>query len=145
MSTEEAKAIVRRMVEQGMIVGDLDAAIATYDPDLTYHNPMLRDLPPLPHATDVIRQLIGATRDAFPDMQYVIEAVIAEGDNVAILYTWSGTNLGPLAGLPPTGRQVKATGAIVCRVAEGRIVEQWDIDDRLDVIQQLGLSEAPAS
>ena len=39
--------------------------------------------------------------------------------------------------MPATGRTVTATGAIVCRVAGERIVEQWDIDDRLDVMDQL--------
>ena len=38
---------------------------------------------------------------------------------------------------------VTATGAIVCRVAAGRIVEQWDIDDRLSVMQQLALAPTP--
>ncbi|HZC99401.1 MAG TPA: ester cyclase [Actinomycetes bacterium] len=148
MSTENTKAVVLRMVEQSMIDGDLDAAIANYAPDFTYHNPVMKGMPPLPHTTDAVRQLIGATRDAFPDMRYAIDAVIAEGDKAAVLYTWSATNRGPLAGLPPTGRHVTATGAVVCRVADGRIVEQWDIDDRLDVMQQLGLlpaAGAPAS
>lgn len=80
--------------------------------------------------------------DLLPDLAYAIDVVIGEGDKVAVLYSWSGTNEGSLAGLPPTGRRVSATGAIICRVAEGRIVEQWDIDDRLDVIGQLGLFPA---
>ena len=147
MTTQDTKAIVLRMVERGMIEGDVDAAIATYDPDFIYHNPVLKVLPPHRHTTDVVRQLIGATREAFPDMRYVIDTVVAEGDEAAVLYTWSGTNTEPLAGLPATGRRVTATGAILCRVADGRIVEQWDIDDRLDVMQQLGLlpAAAPAS
>jgi predicted ester cyclase len=45
--------------------------------------------------------------------------------------------------VPATGKAVAATGAIVCRVAGGRIVGQWDIDDRLDVMQQLGLLSPP--
>lgn len=145
MSTEETTAIVRRMVEQSMIEGDLDAALAAYAPDFLYHNPVMRDMPPLPYATDAVRRLIGAARAAFPDLRYVIEAVIAEDDKAAVLYTWSGTNHGELAGLPPTGRSVTATGAIICRLAGGKIVEQWDIDDRLDVIQQLGLFPPPTA
>jgi predicted ester cyclase len=76
-------------------------------------------------------------------MHYTVEALIAEDDKVAVLYTWRGTHTGSLGGLPPTGRTVTATGAIVCRVADGRIVEQWDIDDRLDVMQQLGFIPTP--
>jgi hypothetical protein len=32
-----------------------------------------------------------------------------------------------------------ARGVLVCRVANGRIVEEWDVDDRLDVMEQLGV------
>jgi steroid delta-isomerase-like uncharacterized protein len=145
MSTEESKAVVRRMVEQGMIVGDVDAAASAYAPDFVYHNPVVTAMPALPHGPEGMRQLLAASRAAFPDMQYSIEALIAEEDQVAVLYSWRGTHQGELGGLPPTGRSVKATGAIVCRVAGGRIVEQWDIDDRLDVMQQLGLLPAPQS
>ena len=34
-------------------------------------------------------------------MHYSIDPVIAEADMVAALFTWSGTNLGPLVGLAP--------------------------------------------
>jgi predicted ester cyclase len=86
-----------------------------------------------------MRQAITMTREAFPDLHYDIEALVGEDDHVAVLYRWNGTHEGPFAGLPPTGRHVTATGAIVCRLEDGLIVEQWDIDDRLDVMKQLGL------
>ena len=61
---------------------------------------------------------------------------------MAVLYTWRGRRRGDLGGLTPTERAVTATGVIVCQVANGQIVEQWDVDDRLDVMQQLGLIPA---
>jgi hypothetical protein len=33
---------------------------------------------------------------------------------------------------------------IIGRIARGRIVEEWDVDDRLHVMQQLGLVPPPA-
>ncbi|MCZ7526555.1 MAG: ester cyclase [Acidimicrobiia bacterium] len=137
--TAESRQVVVDMVRHSMIDGDVDAAIAAYAPDVAYHSPMLRDLPPDLSPLDAIRQFMGATKGAFSDFAYTVEAVVAEDDTVAVLYRWSGTNDGPLGGLPPTGRHVSSAGAIVCRVADGRIVEQWDIDDRLDVLSQLGL------
>ena len=145
MSTEETKTIVLKMVQSGNVDGDVDAAIAAFDRDFTYHNAVMKDMPPFEHTTDAVRQLIEATRTAFPDMRYTIDSVIAEGDRAAVLYTGSGTNRGELAGAPPTGRSVTATGVVICRVVERRIVEHWDIDDRLDVIQQLGLLPPPSA
>jgi predicted ester cyclase len=102
-------------------------------------------MPSLPRGPEGVRALLAATRVAFPDLRYAITTLIGEGEMVAVLYAWTGTHRGAMGGLPPTGRTVSATGAIVCRVAGGKIVEQWDIDDRLDVIQQRGLMPAPAS
>jgi predicted ester cyclase len=102
MSTEETKSIVLKMVQSGNVDGDVDAAISAYEPDFTYHNAVMKEMPPFEHTTDAVRQLFEATRTAFPDMRYTIDSVIAEGDRAAVLYTWSGTNRGELAGAPPT-------------------------------------------
>jgi steroid delta-isomerase-like uncharacterized protein len=139
MSAEENKYLVRRMVEQGMIEGDVNAAVAAYASDFIYHNPMLRGMPAAPDMREVVREFRTASRTAFPRMHYTVEAIVAEEDMVAVLYTWRGTHQGSLGGLSPTGREVTATGAFFCRVDGGKIVEQWDIDDRFDVMQQLGL------
>jgi len=141
----DAGQVVRRMIDAGMTQGDLDAAIAAYDPDLDYHNRMLETMPGMPPGPEIMRSMIAMTRSAFPDLVYTIDELVTEGDRVAVLYTWTGTHTGPMAGLPPTGRRVTATGAIFCRVANGRIVEQWDVDDRFDVMQQLGLLPATPS
>jgi len=143
MTKEDNVAIVWRMFEEGMGGRDPDAAIAHYAPNLVYHNPVLEELPFLPAGTEGMRMLMRATRAAFPDMSCTIETIVANADQVAILYTWTGTHTGEMAGMPPTGRTVTATGAIFCRLTNGRIVEQWDIDDRLGVMQQLGLVPGP--
>ena len=45
----------------------------------------------------------------FPDLHMTIEAIIAEGDTVAVRVLSEGTNLGPLNGvLPPTGKRFAA-------------------------------------
>jgi steroid delta-isomerase-like uncharacterized protein len=135
---EASRAIVLRMVDAWR-GGDLDAAVAAYAPDFIYHNPVVAATPGLPPGPPGMRQLMAATRDAFPDLDYAVETIIAQDDRAAVLYRWSGTHAGDFGGIPATGRRVSATGAIFCRVVEGWIVEQWDIDDRLQVAQQLGL------
>lgn len=138
MGTDETKAVVSRMVEAWQ-AGDLDSAVAAYAPDFVYHNPVLAERPGLPPGSAAMRGLMADARAAFPDLTYTVELTIAEGDAAAVLYSWRGTHSGQLGGRPPTGRPVTATGAIFCRVAGGQIVEQWDIDDRLDVVRQLRL------
>ena len=85
------------------------------------------------------RQYSTAMRSAFPGLQTTIDELVAEGDTVVVRYTWRGKNTGELRGLPPTGREVSARGFTLCRVRHGQIAEEWDLDDRLSAMQQLGL------
>ncbi|MBN1934516.1 MAG: ester cyclase [Anaerolineae bacterium] len=47
--------------------------------------------------------------------------------------------MGELNGLPPTGKPITNSGINIFRVADGKIVEVWDIFDRLWEWQQLGV------
>lgn len=113
MSTEQTRVAVRHMVDQAMIAGDIDGAMATHAPGFLYHNPLGRTMGEGTSSTELMRQLIGGTAVAFPDHDYVVEALIADGDLAAVLYTWPGTNTGSLGGMAATERRVSATGAVV--------------------------------
>jgi ketosteroid isomerase-like protein len=58
---------------------------------------------------EAMRQTADWLLDQFPDLHMTIEAIIAEGDTVAVRVVSEGTNLGPLNGVvPPTGKRFKA-------------------------------------
>lgn len=135
MSTEENKALVRRLYEDGWNNGNLDVAAGSYAPDFVNHNPALPDMPPGP---DGIKILVGAFRGVFPDLRYEIEQQVAEGDKVVSLWTMYGTQLGAFMSLPPSGKQVAVQGITIDRIAGGRIVEHWRETDMLGLLRQLG-------
>ena len=54
-----------------------------------------------------------------------------------------GTQTGELFGIPPSGKQIRATAIAIHRVANGRIVEHWGEADNLGVMQQLGVVPPP--
>jgi len=43
------------------------------------------------------------------------------------------------AGIPPTGKQVSVMGISILRLAQGRIVERWNVSEELGLLQQLGI------
>ncbi|MCK4697652.1 MAG: ester cyclase [Dehalococcoidia bacterium] len=47
--------------------------------------------------------------------------------------------LGNYAGIPPTGKQVSVMGISILRLAQGRIVERWNVSEELGLLQQLGI------
>ena len=60
-------------------------------------------------------------RDAFPDFTETIEDVVDEADRVVTRFTSTGTHLGALRGLAPTGRRIWMAEMAIFRVARGRI------------------------
>jgi predicted ester cyclase len=134
MSTEQNKALARRVTEEGLnhqnpaLVDDLCA------PAFVFHNAS-RTIQGLPAYKHFLSKFFAA----FPDAHFTTEDLIAEGDTVAVRRTFRGTHTGSLMGIPPTGRQVTITDIAILRVANGKFVEAWNNTDELGLLQQLGV------
>ncbi len=130
---EENKALVRRWFEEPgegnwAIINELCA------PDYVWHLPVR----PKPLTREETEQFMRTFSAAFPDNRYMIEDMIAEGDKVVTRYTVRGTHKGDFLGIPATGKQVSFTSILISRIAEGKIVEEWEESDGVGFLQQLG-------
>lgn len=81
----------------------------------------------------------------FPDLKDEILDQIEEGDKVVTRIAWSGTNTGPLNGMPPTGRSFRSEAIVIDRIENGQIKERWEASDMLGMLQQLGVIPAPGA
>lgn len=78
-------------------------------------------------------------RAAFPDVEYVIDRMVAEGDTVVAQVTYQGTHTGPMGpDYPPSDRHVAGVGCIEWRWENDKVVEEWDYWDELGFWQQMG-------
>lgn len=75
---------------------------------------------------------------AIPDRHDKIEVLMAEGDEVWMRFSTSGTHTGNLCGIAPTGRRVGAHVAAIMKFADGKIVESWTFADEFGLLLQLG-------
>ena len=75
---------------------------------------------------------------AFPDLQVTVDAIVAEGDLVAVAWTAEGTQQGAFYGVPATGQTAQWEGQELLRIACGKIVEVWVSADALGLHEQLG-------
>jgi steroid delta-isomerase-like uncharacterized protein len=141
MSAEDLKAKTIEGFERMFNQGDLSYADTGIDPGGTDHQePLGTDF--IPHLKDVVTKL----RAGFPDLRFEVHEAIAEGDLVATRSTMTGTHrgrldLGPLAALPPTGKQVSVRHMHFFRYKDGRLVDMWHVWDVPALMRQLG---APA-
>lgn len=102
-------------------------------PDFTDH-----DMPPgMPVGPTGFRQFYGMLRQAFPDLHYSVQQLIAEDDKVVVQWTWHGTHEGEFFNIPATGRDATTTGMAIYRIADGKIAERWVKLDMLGLISRL--------
>lgn len=135
---ENNRAVVRRYFDRWANHADVAVADALMVPDLELNNPPSR----VTSLADYKRSMAGF-HEAFPDLRFEVEELIAEGDRVVARWTFHGTNRGAFLGQPPTGRTVTFTGTSTFRLRDGMIHQIWVNMDRHGMLQQLGLLPAP--
>ena len=87
---------------------------------------------------DAEKQMVSTYRTAFPDLEIIIDDMVAEGDKVATRWTARGTHKGDLMGIASTGKQGTTTGISIDRIVGGKVEEAWTNWDLLGIMQQLG-------
>jgi steroid delta-isomerase-like uncharacterized protein len=91
-----------------------------------------------------VKEYLQTFLTALPDIKLTVEDIFGEGQFVFSRARLQGTNTGEFNGMPPTGKSVDIRWLMnACRVQDGKIVEEWEVLDQLELIRQLGLIEAP--
>ena len=140
MSTEQNKALFRRLMEEVFDRGNISLIDELFAPDFVEHE----ELPPgIAAGSEGVKQMSTMFRSAFPDFKATIDDMIAEGDKVVVRGTWSGTHKGEFMGIPPTGKRVSIGVIDIIRMAGGKFVEHWGQMDNMRMMQQLGVVPAP--
>ncbi len=143
MTTDDLKATLATFMEQVWNNGDFSQLEALVSP--TYE---IKDDPGdawngqiLDHAT--LQQRVLYSRNAFPDLNFAIQEMLAEGDKVLVRWIMSGTHLGDLAGLPATGKPFAIAGMTIYDFDEsGKISGHTQAYDRMGFLEQMGIIRA---
>jgi steroid delta-isomerase-like uncharacterized protein len=136
MSALDNKALFRRWIEALNNGTWREAADAVYTTTFVLHDPLAP--PGLVGPQGAKDYLYEPWFAAFPDAQFIVEDLIAEGDKVVYRATLRGTHRGAFMGIAPTGKHVTTTGIGIGRFEEGKIAEGWVSTDVLGLMQQLG-------
>lgn len=79
---------------------------------------------------------------AFPDIRFISEDVLIDGDRVVQIARVIGTHGGEFFGVPATGRKVDVVFALVMSVSDGEIANERRILDFTGVLVQVGVLKA---
>ncbi|MBS1822258.1 MAG: ester cyclase [Acidobacteria bacterium] len=133
------RAVVERFVEEVINRGRFEVADQIVALDFVEMDP----LPGQRQGREGLKEVIAMMRSAFPDIHWVTEEAIEEGEKVASRFTWAGTHRGEFLGIPATGRSVKVKGVVIDRVVGGLMTDSRILMDSFGMMQQLGVIPAP--
>jgi steroid delta-isomerase-like uncharacterized protein len=135
VSSERNKSIERRMVTEALNKGDLAVVDRCLTPDFVYHGPGSVEV----KGQEGYKQFLARLRAMYPDIHVKIENILAEGDLVATRTMCTFTFKSPAGDITAAGKPVAMAGTILDRFKDGKIAETWELYDRLDLYQQLGI------
>lgn len=134
VAMEQHKRVVRRVYDEFTNQRKLDLAPELFSADFVDHG-----APADRSGVAGVQKSVRAFVAAFPDFQFQIESMIAEGDLVHVRGTISGTQQGPYAGAPPSGKHAVWSAMDDFRFENGKIVERWTERNRIALLRQMGV------
>ncbi len=141
MADSPRKQAVRRFYEP-YGSGDLDLYNDLLTPGWTEHEPVSSDQKPGPAN---YKPIVVYVRGMFPDIAFGVEAMVEEGDVVAIRSTLTATHTVEAFGLKPTGKRFTILTMDMHRFEGDRIAETWHVENWLDMFKQVGAMPGGAS
>ena len=133
MSTDVNKVLIHQYFE-ALTTGDVARVDQLLAPTYVHHDPV----PGMGTDRDGTKYSIAAQHAAFPDGQYTLEHLLAEGEWVTAHWTFQGTHHAEWRGIPATLQAVTIRGMHLFRIAAGQITDEWRTNDALGLLQQLG-------
>lgn len=86
---------------------------------------------------DYLKERAQTLLNAFPDIHFVIEDLVEQGDILAARVTLEGTQRADFAGVPATGKRMKVYDFAMYRIVEGKITDVWSLIDMQAMRTQL--------
>ena len=136
---EANKRVVRAYVEQVFNGHRPDLATKFVTPDVVWRGGLLGTVTGATNLVGMLTASIGPLPDLYADEQ----DIAAEGDLVTVRYVVTGTVQGALLGIPADGKKLRWDAVDIYRITDGKISEEWALDDIATLLVQLGAFTPP--
>ena len=92
---------------------------------------------------DNVAGLMTTVVTSIPDLHAAVQDIFGQGDEVVVRLVVTGTQTGPLLGIPATGRHVQWDATDLYRLSGGKIAEEWAAEDYTAFLADTGAYKAP--
>ena len=126
MTTEDNKATFLRFVQE-LNKGNLGIIDEVCSPRFAFYSP---SRPNGPRGLDGAREMITTALTVIPDVQSTIEDIFAEGDKIAVRWTFRGTYQGDtMPGYPKPAERFIQGAISIYRFVDGKIEQDWGVGE----------------
>ena len=137
MTRDDVLAVLERRSDT-LARRDWTAFRNVYADDARLHSPLAGSV----QGRDAVVTATEAFLSAFPDAVVAEEPTLVDGDRAVILAEVTGTHVGAIMGLPPSGRAFRFLLAIIFVLRDGFIVEERRVYDFTGLLIQIGVLKA---
>ena len=127
------EAVVRRFYEEMNNGRKNELASELFTADHVMHDPQVPTGPGPQGMVDVV-----SVYQRSVEGHWAIEEIFSAGDRVVVRWTGSGTHVGEINGIPPTGNPIRVDAITIHQLTGGKIAESWEVWDTLGFLQQIG-------
>jgi predicted ester cyclase len=92
---------------------------------------------------EAFRKTVTELSTAFPDAQWTLTAMVAEGNQVFIRHKLIATHKGVFQDIAPTNKPFTSLGMVLYEFKDGKIIHSDVLTDRLGFLQQLEVIPQP--
>ena len=137
MSIERNKAAIRRLYQEVVNEGNLDALEEVFTYDVEVNTTAIPEDPEPEYGFERLKPAFMRMREAFPGLHAAIDDLFGEGDRVVARVHFYGH----LPGEPdaPEGKRRLWTSVDVFRMYDGKVVEQFGSQDNVRLLRETGV------
>ena len=95
--------------------------------------------PGVQRGRNAVKEMLLRYWQAFPDLYFTIQDIVAEENRIAISWYAEGTHQGSIMNIPPTVHKVEVRGVSVIEVEEGLVARGQYIWDLAGMLRHIGL------
>jgi steroid delta-isomerase-like uncharacterized protein len=132
---EENKNLVRRWFEEVWNKGRISAIAEMFHPSGQAFG--FPDPDGVISGPEEFANICKTFHETFPDIQFTVDDLVAEGDKVAVRWTATMTHLGDALGFPASSKKARLCGSSFLICGNGQILNGWNYMDLTRMLLQL--------
>ncbi len=85
-----------------------------------------------------LKQMLPMFFRAFPDLKVVVHEIVGSAGRAGVRASITGTHLGEIFGVPPTGQAVDVALHEFHHLEDGRLTHTWHLEDWFGMLNKIG-------